>query len=30
MYQRIIDTIKKLPLNSISTECYDLYDLYLD
>ena len=28
--ERIIDTIKRLLLNSVSSECYGLYDLYLD
>ena len=28
--KRIIDTIKRLLFNSASSECYCLYDLYLD
>ena len=28
--KRIIDTIKRLLFNSVSCECYGLYDLYLD
>ena len=28
--ERIIDTIKILLFNSVSSECYGFYDLYLD
>ena len=28
--ERIIDTIKRLLFNSVSNECYGLYDLYVD
>ena len=28
--ERIIDRIKRLLFNNVSSECYGLYDLYLD
>ena len=28
--ERIIDVIKRLLFNSVLSECYDLYNLYLD
>ena len=28
--ERIIDTIKRLLFDSVSSECYGLHDLYLD
>ena len=28
--ERLIDVIKRLLFNSVSSECYGLYDLYLD